>query len=96
MAITRLVTLRMRLRTFFFSPPALRSHRLLKRRSTRHGDVLPLTPQRQCSQSSPPPLNPPSQDPGRDKKTPHQLNENGHRLAAYGDDALVKRSEVVL
>jgi two-component system, OmpR family, copper resistance phosphate regulon response regulator CusR len=28
---------------------------------------------------------PPHQDPRRDKKTPEQLNENGKRLAAYGD-----------
>ena len=45
-------------------------------------------PNGQCSQSSPQALHPPHQDPRRDKKTPDQLNENGKRLAAYGDLAL--------
>ena len=42
-------------------------------------------PKRSCAQSSPPALKPPHQDPRRDKKTSHHLNENGNRLADYGD-----------
>jgi hypothetical protein len=61
------------------------SHRRLNRRSTRHGDVPPQSPKRSCGQPSPQALQAPLQDPGRDKKTSHHLNENGHRLAAYGD-----------
>ena len=38
---------------------------------------------------APPALQPPHQDPRRNTKTPHHLNENGQRLAGYGDLPLV-------
>jgi len=39
--------------------------------------------------ASPQAIHPPHQDPRRDKKSPEQLNENGKRLAAYGDNVLI-------
>ena len=66
-----------------------RPHQGLSRRSTHPGDVPPLAHKRQCSQASPQTIHPPHQDPRRDKKTPHHLNENGKRLAVYGDYSVV-------
>jgi hypothetical protein len=37
-----------------------------------------------------PALKPPYQDPRRNTQTPNHLNENGQRLAGYGDDALIE------